>query len=301
MLSRHAESESAPIELLWPANRSPLQWDAYEVGAASDRSLREIGLLRRRDYAAAGTVRHGNTPLIDELDWAPYVRHLVWRNTDGRAIAAVRLAFPACAADTLDAEIMIDLDEQVPRRERVVEASRMVFDPSLDATRSCLAVQTALSYEVVQSGRQWALLCADPRQRRLYEALGCRDLGIAFDHPLLNNAPHQLYLGCERSAVQCRLRRSFLLWSVVFAPAAARLLRNGLYPQLRLSQRAWLRTQTLAAAVVRWMLRHQRMVAAPPGLVGAALERRPLPAPADATWPSATPSSRSATASADAP
>lgn len=301
MLAPHAESNRAATEPPWPATRSPLQWDAYEIAAASDRSLREIGLLRRRDYAAAGTVKHGNTPLIDELDWAPYVRHLVWRDADGRAIVAIRLAFPACAADTLDAEVTTDLRADLPRREQVVEASRMVFDPSLDATRSCLAVQTALSYEVVQSGRQWALLCAGPRLRHVYEALGCRDLGIAFDHPLLNNTPHQLYLGCERSAVQCRLRRSFLLWSVVFAPAAARLLRNGLHPQLRLSQRAWLRTQTLAAAVVRWMLRHQRMVAAPPGLVGAALERRPLPATADATWPSATPSSRSATASADAP
>src|SRR5690606_28397285 len=85
-----------------PASNPCLRWDAYQRDGASQALLQEIGLLRRRGYAAAGKIDPCGGPMVDALDWEPHVHHLVWRDDRGRAVAAVRLTCPHTKAQRFD-------------------------------------------------------------------------------------------------------------------------------------------------------------------------------------------------------
>lgn len=237
--------------------RLVIRWDAYELVQPDERLLREIGRLRRRGYAASGKATGVGEPLVEGLDRAGHVRHMIWRGPTGRVIAAVRLSLPQTEDDRFDVDDEIDLTHVIPDRRCIGEASRLVVDPDVRPLRALLGMTTAVSYELVRAGRRRVLLCADGRLGAFYKTIGCRDLETPFVHDRLGSTAHDLYLGPVRAAVEGRYGLAFPVWAAVFAPASSRLLQQRQFRYLSPAQQIWLRWTSSCAAVLRvashWM------------------------------------------------
>jgi predicted GNAT family N-acyltransferase len=191
---------------------------AVEFGfARTKEEYDQVLELRRLAYAKAGKVSE-TTKAEDMADLYDARARIVIGKYKGEVVACARLTFSEFE-DRMEQENYVDWPDHLPRRDEMVEVMRACTRPDFKGTDLLLALFRFMALSVVQSKRQWIVICATDELTPLYLKIGFQPTGLSYNHPKLNQIKHSVFIANVPAAMTGK-GVSPLYWNVVWGDLA---------------------------------------------------------------------------------
>lgn len=188
----------------------------------SEDEYRQV--LELRSFAFQGVAGLGVTMTPEDMsdEYDSRARILVCRYRD-KIIATLRLCFHG-PGDNFEEEQYIKFPDTFPPRHLVVEASRAATHPDFRGSDLYLNMMRYTVLVVLQSGRRWIVQSTYRQLVPLYENLGFKRLGIAWDNPKCPGEQLHLFLGDCQGLIEGSAG-NLIVWNAV-VPEIAHLIEE---------------------------------------------------------------------------
>lgn len=153
---------------------------------------REVLELRKQAYGAVGKIDQ-NAPSESTGDVFDVHARIITAHHHGRLVGSVRLMFHD-PEHSLEHEQFMQLPADFPRKDEMVEVTRVCTDPAYRGQDLFYALMKQMTITIVQSKRRWLLGSATAKLMPVYERIGFRGTGHKYTHKDLGNEEHELIL-----------------------------------------------------------------------------------------------------------
>ena len=191
----------------------------------NEEDYREVLDLRQRAYVAAGKV-DPNSKAEDRSDIFDSRSRIVVGRYKGRVVASCRLIFSQ-AEDIMEQEQFVTFPADFPRRDEVVEITRACTDPDFRGGDLLISMCRFVALTVVQSRRNWIVICASDEMRPVYERMGYKKTEFTYEHPALGNLKHTVMYGNVAEALTGRGINP-IIWNLLWADVSKYMLHYGI-------------------------------------------------------------------------
>ena len=183
----------------------------------SKEDYEKVLKLRYKAYRAAQKISEDKT-YQDMADTFDSRSRIVIGKYKGEIVSTGRLIFHQYE-DKLEQENYITWPDHLPRRDEIVEITRVCTDPDFRGSDLLLSMFNYFTVTVAQSKRQWVVLCASNEMKSFYQKIGFEKTGLSYPHKALNNLEHHVLIG---NFVETLTGESVgpIYWNIVWSEAA---------------------------------------------------------------------------------
>lgn len=177
----------------------------------------EVLSLRYESYKAANKVPEGVGPeyFADIFDTRS---RIVVGKYKGSIVSTARIIFSE-RDDQLEHEKDIEWQDRFPRKDEIVEISRVCTRSDFRGTGLLLDMFRHISIVVAQSGRSWLVISSDSSRKELYKKMGFEDVGVSYNLKSLNNIEHHMLMANLPKSI-CGYGMNPIYWNVVWKDVA---------------------------------------------------------------------------------
>ncbi|MBF0315323.1 MAG: PilZ domain-containing protein [Oligoflexia bacterium] len=182
--------------------------------------------LRRISYGASDSIPP-ELPIEDTSDLYDSRARIIMGKLHNELVATARILFHN-ENDELEHEKFITLPENFPRKDEIVEATRVCIHPEYNNNNDLfyLLIRQILMI-ALQSKRKYIISSTIPSLAKLYEKIGAQMLGVRFLHGDLGDIPHELILLDVQELISGE-NISPMLWNKLFNEFSDYLLKKNL-------------------------------------------------------------------------
>ncbi|MGE4107882.1 MAG: GNAT family N-acyltransferase [Bacteriovoracia bacterium] len=199
---------------------------ALEFGCVRTASeYEEVLNLRHMAYLKAGkavptSAVENSADVFDSRSRILTVRHR------GDLVASLRVMYHELE-DTTEHERFVKLPESIPRKDEIVEVTRICTHPAYRGSDLLYALIKQMTLTVLQSKRQWILGSAEEKLVPLYKKLGYQALGVYFEHGDIRGLRHELLLGHLPEIISGK-SVSAAIWNELYSDLTTYLIKHQL-------------------------------------------------------------------------
>lgn len=180
----------------------------------SDDEYQEVLQLRKLAYARARKVSKDTSPEVLSDVYDSRSRILIGRYR-GTIVATARIVFPDIN-DPLEHEEDITIPKDFPRRDQLVEMSRVCTHPDYRGSDLLFGLFHHALLTILQSRRRWILASSITKLWPLYDKMGFKKTGLSYNNRLFGNLHHDVFLGDAVGALAGR-NVSPLFWNLFYS------------------------------------------------------------------------------------
>ena len=152
-------------------------------------------VLRLRKLAySAGEKIDPNTRIEEMGDIFDSRARIVMARHMGKSVGSLRLMFHD-PEDLMEHEQFTTLPNDFPRKDELVEVTRVCTDPAYRGSDLFYALMKQMILAIAQSKRRWLVGSATVNLWPLYRKMGFHSTGIKYCHEHIGNEEHEIFLG----------------------------------------------------------------------------------------------------------
>jgi hypothetical protein len=194
----------------------------------NESEYKEVLKLRHLAYTQVGKM-DPNSPIESAGDIFDSRARILYAKHKGKMVGSIRLMFHS-ANDLFEHEQFLSLPSEFPRKEEIVEMTRLCTDPNYRGMDLFYSICARASLAIVQSGRKYMLGSTVDKLLPVYQKIGWMPTGQYYEHKDLGNEKHQLLL-CNMEECVSGKHLSYRIWKDVYSEVYSYLSANG---QMRL-------------------------------------------------------------------
>ncbi len=194
--------------------------------ASTPEEYRQVLELRKLAYSQAGKLAT-DLAIEDAGDEFDRRARIIVGRYGGEVVASMRLMFHE-AGDLMEHEQYIQLPDDLPPRDQIVEITRVCTHPDFRGSDLLLGLFKQCVIAILQSGRQYLLGSSTAKLLPIYTRIGCRVLPVSYRHQGLGGDEHHLFVGDVRGALDGTYVGPFT-WNIMFGDVWDHMRRNDLY------------------------------------------------------------------------
>lgn len=191
----------------------------------SEEDYKEVLQLRHKAYSAAGKIDPSSRP-EDRSDIFDSRSRIVIGRYKGKVVASCRMIFSQ-AEDIMEQEQFVTFPADFPRRDEVVEITRACTDPDFRGSDLLMAMCRFVALTVVQSKRNWIVICATDEMIPVYQRMGYKTTNLAYNHTALGNLKHTVMYGNVPEALTGKGMNP-IYWNLLWGDVSKYMLNYGI-------------------------------------------------------------------------
>ena len=184
---------------------------------------REVLELRKLTYGACGKIDN-DLPAEKTGDIFDTRSRILTARHHGTLVGSLRLMFHD-PEDTTEHEQFVKLPENFPRKDEIVEVTRVCTRPDYRGSDLFYALMKQLPIIVLQSKRRWLLGSATTSLMPIYKKIGYEGTNITYSHKDLGNEPHEILLG-DIPKITAGVGVGAAIWNELYSDVSDYLVGN---------------------------------------------------------------------------